>query len=511
MPDYIQTFLDSCEDINKLIDNNDEIYLWVIDMQHDFIDEPFNDETLFFIEDNLDVKDGALNIINGPNKIVEIRPNITVDNKNIITNIDDKDNIIYEGRFAVTEGSQCVNDIAHYFGKLKENTKLKNIIFSRDIHTNSKNNLDHCSFQIKANSGTIDGIGFPAHCVNGTEGCKLHPTIQELCEGNNKSIVIMKGCSSDTDSFGAFPYSCKGNAKTYTDLRQHNGCNRKCDNEEPLEFTGGFVLNQTEKFEKTIGNLKQKKITSEKIESVLNLENKDRVLHLVCGLAGDYCVRDTAINLKFAYPKHTVAVIADAVRYPALIDYVIGMNAENKEQFMKELHFNTFEDTLPDKNVVDKMFLTPADVLLYTYSDNFLGGGGVLFALDKDKSRISLFSHYYKDEKIDGDKDERKTPVRDPNNKYWCLSRYMHLLGKQIAYCKNTVEGKKCYSDAKGIENVKIGEERLSGNLALKFDSGSAGGKRRRSKRMNKKYRSNKNVHKKIKRKTYKHRNTKKC
>jgi site-specific DNA-adenine methylase len=150
------------------------------------------------------------------------------------------------------------------------------------------------------------------------------------------------------------------------------------------------------------------------------------------------------------------------------------------------------------------MFITPADVLLHTYSDNFLGGGGVLFALDK-KRKIP-FSTYYTSVKTED------RPDRDQNNKYWCLSRYMHLLGKQMAYCKTEKsQEKKCYSDAKGIENVKIGENRLSGNLALTFGNASNGGKRRRSKRMNKKYRSNKNVHKKIKRKTYKHRKTKKC
>jgi len=160
------------------------------------------------------------------------------------------------------------------------------------------------------------------------------------------------------------------------------------------------------------------------------------------------------------------------------------------------------------------MFITPADVLLHTYSDNFLGGGGVLFALDKkyNEKYDEKFLKYY-DEEFDtnnpSNDDDR--PVRDQTNKYWCLSRYMHLLGKQMAYCKTEKSAEeKCYSDAKGIENVTVGQDRLSGNLALKF-GGANGGKRRRSKRMNKKYRSNKNVHKKIKRKTYKHRKTKKC
>jgi nicotinamidase-related amidase len=525
MTDYIKTFLDSCKDIDDLIDNHEKICLWVIDMQHDFIDEPFQDETLFFQGDKLDVKDGALNIINGPNKIVEIRPNIIVNNENIITKIDHKKTEIniFEGRFAVTEGSQCVSDISHYFNKLIGNKNCK-IIFSRDIHTDSVQKPNHCSFKIEANSGTIDGIGFPAHCVNGTNGCKLHPTIQKMCEdGGDKSIVIMKGCSSDTDSFGAFPYSCKeGNQQKYTDLRQHNGCNKKCgDTDTPLSFTGGFVLEGEDRFNEYIDDLEVKKTTNTKIADALKLEDSKKVLHLVCGLAGDYCVRDTAINLKFAYPTHTVAVIADAVRYPALIDYVIGMNAENKDKFMQELHFNTFKDTLPDDTSVEKMFLTPADVLLYTYSKEFLGEDGVLFALDKNRqykfdinnqntTSITILKNKYTQSFQQDDR-----PLRVPNNPYWCLLRYMNLLGKQMVYCKDpNVEGKgkKCYSDAKGIENVKdiMGtEKRISGNLALKFD-GPTGGKRRRSKRMNKKYRSNKNVHKKIKRKTYKHRKTKK-
>jgi hypothetical protein len=79
MPDYIKTFLDSCADIDKLIDTDthEQIYLWVIDMQHDFIDESFDDNTLFKVGDTI-YQDGALNLQEKPNKIVEIRPNITV-------------------------------------------------------------------------------------------------------------------------------------------------------------------------------------------------------------------------------------------------------------------------------------------------------------------------------------------------------------------------------------------------------------------------------------------------
>lgn len=43
----VNTFLNSTTDFNTLINGYSSICLWVIDMQNDFIDVPFEDKTLF--------------------------------------------------------------------------------------------------------------------------------------------------------------------------------------------------------------------------------------------------------------------------------------------------------------------------------------------------------------------------------------------------------------------------------------------------------------------------------
>jgi len=453
----LKTFLTNATDIQTLLDNNTDkrICLWVIDMQNDFIDAPFNDTTLF----NKDNYKNAIDVGQGikllPNtfKKVEARDWKTVDfNKKNESNINN-------GRFAINEGIQCVDDVIHYIDLLntKYNDRLEKVIFSRDIHTTDKeNDINHCSFKIKDEEGFIDGIGFPAHCVNGTAGCKLHSSIKKACEElGNKSLVVMKGCSERYDSFGAFPYDCN-KGKEYSNIRQHNGCEHKCSNDRESidKNTGSFVLKPKEWYEKKV-NLNTNERTKIKDE-IDKLSERNDMIHLVCGLAGDYCVRDTAINLKFAYPNSIVAVIADATRYAALSDSVIvpQLEGEERKEFLENtLHLKSFTDN-PDPSPT--YFLTPPDVMLYTYSDKMLPGKGVIFTMDKKDDKRKSYLYYTKPSN-----DER--PTRDSNNKYWCLSRYYYLLGKQMEYCK------KCYENAEGFKDNEY-KGNKTGRLSLNYD-----------------------------------------
>lgn len=463
--DPLQTFLARATDIRTLLDKNTDkqICLWVIDMQNDFIDAPFQDITLF----NKDDYDKAITVapgtklLLGPFKKVEARDKEqweSLKNGNIPTN-----NTIYNGRFEIKEGIQCVDDVIHYVDLLKKYyyDRLERVIFSRDIHTtDEKNDTNHCSFKSKSDIGVIDGIGFPAHCVNGTAGCKLHSSIEKACEElGNKSLVVMKGCSEEYDSFGAFPYDCSEKGEMYSNRRQHNGCEHKCsgDNNSIDKNTGSFVLDATEQYSADI-NLKlgRTKIKDEINESF----DGNNTIHLVCGLAGDYCVRDTAINLKFAYPYSTVAVIADATRYAALYDSVIVSDmkgAERKTFLENTLNLKSFTDNpVP----LPTYFLTPPDVMLYTYSDKMLPGKGVIFTMDKKDDKRKTLLNYTKPSN-----DER--PTRDSNNKYWCLSRYYYLLGKQEQKCSD--KKSECYENAIGFEENEYNEKKV-GRMRLKHD-----------------------------------------
>ena len=429
---------------------------------------------------------------------------------------------IHKGRFAVDEGLQCIKDIGHYINLLTNNTdntinnKLKQIIFSRDLHTRNNDNIEdpnHCSFSVSgADKGKIDGIGFPTHCVNGTVGCKLHDEIwnmvTELEKKTKKSMVVIKGCQHDVDSFGAVPYSCKDNSKRYTESRQHNDCNAKCSGNNELLETGSYVLEKLEREDnrndKLISNLEDIKKDDNKVEKKLNLDNStEGVLHLVCGLAGDYCVRDTAINLKFKYPNHKVAVIADATRYPSLSTNVIQATADD---LIKNLHLNSHIDDIDGGK---HFFLTAPDTLLYTYSPKFFGRSdeGVLFTMDKSRE---LNINYTKPPESGG---ERVTPIRDSNNKYWCLSRHMYLLGKQLELCDKYTGARRllhgCYKDQtlgirRGNEISALGltnyGSQTKSSMAKIVDKKS-GGKRRRT-RDRKGRRSKKGVARKARNKT---------
>jgi nicotinamidase-related amidase len=509
----LETFLNSCHNIDTLCGAADKIYLWVIDMQNDFIDAAFKDVTLFrgnnFIGNTAKLGQGEaangfigldpgnqIRLVPAPHKKVEYRS----DWEEIKENPNDENGNILGGRFAVTEGIHCVDDIIAYVDKLRKNvtveSKIQKVIFSRDIHTENPNKPNHCSFEISVKRGSIDGIGFPAHCVNGTTGCMLHPKIQALCEElGNKATVVMKGCSQSADSFGAYPYSCdQGNAATYTKLRQHNGCFTDCDSGNEggvLRNTGSVVLSEPERFNKILDmNQSQARTSITKIVE----ENRDtpNVLHLICGLAGDYCVRDTAINLKFAFPKHKVAVIADAVRYAALPMGAIGVGTTahiTEELLQKDLHMQSFIEPLAGN--VPAYFLAAPDAFMYTYSSQFFNNGdAVLFTMDKSRNgNITKMSQAIlpKTQLTVGNKlgarSEVNRPKRVLTNKYWCLARYMYLLGKQIEYARN--DHRTAYTKATGLEVATVGPEKMraSGELQLKFGGGTRGGRRRRRSR----------------------------
>lgn len=502
----LKTFLhNNVKNIQDLLNSSDKnICLWVIDMQNDFIDAPFKDTTLFNNDDYakaIDVAPGT-KLLPEPFKKVEEREKSQWDNA-----IDNKDSIINKGRFAVNEGIQCVEDVIYYINLLtnKYDKRLNKVIFSRDIHTSTydtqseDDNLNyhpnHCSFENYDNKGFIDGIGFPSHCVNGTIGCKLNKDIETLCTKlNEKALVVMKGCSKEYDSFGAFPYDCSKKGKAYSNKRQHNGCKNMCSLDENSidKNTGSYVLNKPERYNYYINlNLKRDKI-KDKIDSI----GGDNMIHLVCGLAGDYCVRDTAINLKFAYPNSTVAVIADATRYAALYDSVIVpdfiMEGLERTEFLENtLHLKSFIDNpVP----LPTYFLTPPDVMLYTYSNKMLPGEGVIFTMDNErKSNLN----YTKPSNSD-------RPTREPDNPYWCLSRFYYLLGKQKQKCLD--KRIECYENAKGFKDNEYNGKRV-GRLSLDYPSpvtpSTKGGKRRRRRRRKTKKRHNKKPKRKVTKKRH--------
>jgi nicotinamidase-related amidase len=259
------------------IDFNANDLLMVIDMQNDFVDRPVK------ATDGTDLLTGPL--VPGFGSI---------------------------GAFAVNNGSGIIDPIVSLYGKVL--SKGGKVVFSRDVHP-----CDHCSFfkhsceTTKQEPNTPTGR-FPPHCLSGSVGSGF---VQEIYDDlKNKEIsstisedgiisVIFKGCYQNTDSFGAAKY---GDVE-YGKKRQEPGCK-----EYSLENTGGFYANAQYYGNKEVLNDNfdaETNIQAEKIE----FEVPDSIKRIfVVGLAGDYCVCDTAINLKKKYSTKEIIIIHELTR-----------------------------------------------------------------------------------------------------------------------------------------------------------------------------------------------------
>lgn len=151
----------------------------------------------------------------------------------------------FQKDFANPSGSLYVNGseqaevaIVNY---ITENAKdLLDVIFTVDWHS-----PNHCSF--KKNGGI-----WPVHCVQFSEGAGISDKIIQACISHNLNIkVIKKGNCDDTEEYGAFQYMWKPTSVNYI----------KVSNEANQEQY---------------------------------LECSDLV---VCGIAGDFCVKETLSNL----------------------------------------------------------------------------------------------------------------------------------------------------------------------------------------------------------------------
>ena len=277
----------------KVLPPAENRYLYVIDMQNDFIDRVYDND------------DG---------------------NKQF-------------GKFAVGEGNSVIRGILSHANDAIKSDAYKAVIFSRDYHPE-----DHCSF----GAGHKNGGSFPSHCVQGTMGAQL---IDEIKTGvdftNPKVTVIFKGIHPDADSFSAMPF---GKARQVSSGPKCTGCTdtAACSNVTggwelpgaPVEYNGPI----------TYGNpaTAAEGFTPVKYEPAF----PDGSVIEVCGLAGDYCVRDTAIALATKYVNCTVVVLNDLVRYPFVpmwLDCKMHTNVEGRPVESHMAHLDYFLNAEKDK------------------------------------------------------------------------------------------------------------------------------------------------------------------
>lgn len=297
---YLKKYEDSDQyhDVVKHITNidneikGDNNILYVIDMQNDFVDRP-----LKIITNNATyIMDTELN-----------GPLIPILNGTI-------------GSFAVNNGSDVINKIIDFLNR--NESKFSKIIFTRDFHDSR-----HCSF-------TIEGGPFPPHCSIGTYGSGLVGEIKNWITENSsdKVQVAFKGMHPKVDTFGAEKYSndhyekaqigekcCKNpqekisqNKKMLSKIFASNNT-MSCS-----DATGSYILND-DNLDPLNDLIFGANAYGEKVmKQMKSLDTNEFIQHgsnvYVCGLAGDYCVKDTAYNLKDKFPYANVNVIHSLTR-----------------------------------------------------------------------------------------------------------------------------------------------------------------------------------------------------
>lgn len=294
------------------------------------------------------------------------------------------------GRFNVEDGINMTDALSAFI--VANMSKFTKVILSRDTHT-----VDHCSFG-------PNGGPFPNHCIANHVGSKFHPSMLHpkiTSENGRKVDVIFKGCTQTTDSFGAVPYY-KGSdvsKKAYSERRQLGNCNM-------TGFTGGKYLKKkmnnfadypfqdiskyTQVDETQCPEATTEKILAElgadfKIEDLFPKQLSGTHNIFVVGVAGDYCVKDTAINIMNSLGpdqmlngvKINVYVLQPFVRYGFLpIQFLGGKNVYKNSSVVK---LTNFTNTATSDKDINKY--------LFRYGP---GGKKILLSKDEVDSKKSM-------------------------------------------------------------------------------------------------------------------------
>lgn len=190
------------------------------------------------------------------------------------------------------------------------------LVMTRDYHP-----VDHTSFKTEDNPD-----GFPAHCLFGTHGSAIESTLRDfyfkfdtninkLVKPDDRSIILFKGFHPSFESFGAIPYSDKYKAedRQYTCLPTF----QKYKDSEPVMSRGGAysfphrngldvnpfatgleMRPETTKNSVDVNNtLTLNEMMDTKERFIPKYQKDVKYINFVMGLAGDFCVKDTMINL----------------------------------------------------------------------------------------------------------------------------------------------------------------------------------------------------------------------
>ena len=222
------------------------------------------------------------------------------------------------GNFYVLGGDEIIKPIVSLI------QSSNRVWLSIDAHPRN-----HVSFFTR---GKDTSMGFPPHCVDGTLGQWIVREIHDAAVEIGKACQFFwKACDEEVDSFGAYPYcDCKSNFdyKKLWNEKLFNKLHDKCW--RVRSKTGGFVAvpnsalftNPKELFSTLYDTPPEQKMKHMGIKQYINEKDKTITDIYVCGLAGDFCVLDTCLNMKKDFKAQNkeinVHFLASHVQYAQL-------------------------------------------------------------------------------------------------------------------------------------------------------------------------------------------------
>jgi len=186
------------------------------------------------------------------------------------------------GALYVNGGEKTVPAIINYVEKNKD--KINQIIFTRDWHTKKDESFEK------------NGGKWPVHCVQNTEGAEIDKTLYDaLVQMRIPITIVNKGTVADHEEYGAFEH-----CGTFHHLHP---------NIEPVVTNCYFANCESSSGTRILNN---------------NV--------VICGIAGDYCVKETIKNLMKHWRKFNISVLMDGV---VSIDDGTALNELIKEKQLK--------------------------------------------------------------------------------------------------------------------------------------------------------------------------------
>ena len=158
---------------------------------------------------------------------------------------------------------------------------------------------------------------------------------------------MFKGIHKNVDSYTGVPQTDNEAAHSY-DRQKDSGKNCGCTNEPGDNScsikTGCFKVKQGMLLTNTDGLFEDKPYEFEQ-----DIADNSNTNIYVCGLAGDYCVRDTMLNLAIKFPQANIILLHHLTRYaflPTWIPVNTGADTYDAMKFMdvgdKDMNYYLF-------------------------------------------------------------------------------------------------------------------------------------------------------------------------